>query len=702
MAALVVALFAVLLLSPLPADVKRLVSGIGLVGAGLAAGGELRLPIPPDDRAAPAGLVLFGVAALLATLSNLLLLIFGYAADRAVSPSDIALLALLLVGIAGIVIFPLARRRGTDLARMVLDGIVIGGSVLFIASVTLFPQILQTSSGDRAEPARAGHRRGHRDHGDPAVPARRAADRPVLGLAAAGFACNAVSDFAYAVLVSQTGTFTFGSIVDLGWIAGYTLIALAVRTPGSAASPHGERPVESSPVLGTAADVRPVLVAGRAQPGQPASRHAERPRRRCSGCIVLLAVLARQILLVVDNERLRKVLEQQVIERSRSLRQVAQQSDLLVNSVGDGIYGVDQAGLITFVNPAAARVLGLCAARPDRPRTPTPMFHADAPDGSHYPADSCYITEAIRDRVVTNAEEDSYLRADGLPIPVEVTATPLIVDGEAIGAVVVFRDVTQRREVDRLKSEFVSMVSHELRTPLTAIRGSLGLIAGGALGSLTPAASRMVDIALLSSERLTRLINEILDIERIESGVLPLDLAAHPRAGPDRRRGRPGADDRRGGRGAGGGRARPTARSTPTPTASSRPCSTCSATPSSSPNRARSVRVRTRAGAARSSSSASPTRAGASPRTSWTASSPGSSRSTPPTPGRRAGPGWAWPSAAASSRSSAAGSGPRTIPTGGASFRFTLPVPADQEAFEPVTTQVDVDRGRPARLEPTR
>ena len=171
-----------------------------------------------------------------------------------------------------------------------------------------------------------------------------------------------------------------------------------------------------------------------------------------------------------------------MIERSRSLRQVAQQSDLLVNSVGDGIYGVDQAGLITFVNPAAARALGYRAARADRPRTPTPTFHANAPRRHALPGRQCYVTEAIRDQVITNAEEDSYLRADGLPIPVEVTATPLIEDGEAIGAVVVFRDVTQRREVDRMKSEFVSMVSHELRTPLTAIRGSLGLIAGGALG----------------------------------------------------------------------------------------------------------------------------------------------------------------------------------------------------------------------------
>ena len=69
-----------------------------------------------------------------------------------------------------------------------------------------------------------------------------------------------------------------------------------------------------------------------------------------------------------------------------------------------------------------------------------------------------------------------------------------------------------------MKSEFVSMVSHELRTPLTAIRGSLGLLAGGALGELSPSASRMVDIALVSIDRLGRLINEILDIERIESG----------------------------------------------------------------------------------------------------------------------------------------------------------------------------------------
>ena len=106
-------------------------------------------------------------------------------------------------------------------------------------------------------------------------------------------------------------------------------------------------------------------------------------------------------------------------------------------------------------------------------------------------------------------------------------ADPLGDSTSVRGVVVVFRDVTRRREVDRMKNEFVSLVSHELKTPLTAIRGSLGLLAGGALGELAPPATRMVEIALESSERLTRLINEILDMERIESGSMPMQIGSH-------------------------------------------------------------------------------------------------------------------------------------------------------------------------------
>ncbi len=80
------------------------------------------------------------------------------------------------------------------------------------------------------------------------------------------------------------------------------------------------------------------------------------------------------------------------------------------------------------------------------------------------------------------------------------------------------QDITQRKQVDRLKNEFISTVSHELRTPLTSIRGSLGLIAGGVAGPVSERVKSMIDIAYKNSERLVRLINDILDIEKIESG----------------------------------------------------------------------------------------------------------------------------------------------------------------------------------------
>ncbi|MGI3782688.1 MAG: ATP-binding protein, partial [Janthinobacterium lividum] len=237
--------------------------------------------------------------------------------------------------------------------------------------------------------------------------------------------------------------------------------------------------------------------------------------------LVVLAVLARQSLLGVDNDRLRRQLEERVAERTRSLRQITARTDLMVESVGEGIYGVDPDGLITFVNPAAAQALGYAAddlTGCDAHAT----FHARGPDGNLLPKEQCYITEAVRDGLVATSEDDSYVRRDGRLLPVEVTTTPLLEDDTVVGAVVIFRDVTQRREVERLKSEFVSMVSHELRTPLTAIQGSLGLISGGALGPLPTGAARMLEIASISAHRLNRLVDDILDIERIESGVLVL------------------------------------------------------------------------------------------------------------------------------------------------------------------------------------
>jgi PAS domain S-box-containing protein len=95
-------------------------------------------------------------------------------------------------------------------------------------------------------------------------------------------------------------------------------------------------------------------------------------------------------------------------------------------------------------------------------------------------------------------------------------------EGKALRMIGAIMDVSERKAVERLKNEFVSTVSHELRTPLTSIRGALGLLASGRLGMLPEKGQRMLEIAANNTDRLVRLINDILDIERIESGKVML------------------------------------------------------------------------------------------------------------------------------------------------------------------------------------
>jgi signal transduction histidine kinase/DNA-binding response OmpR family regulator len=111
------------------------------------------------------------------------------------------------------------------------------------------------------------------------------------------------------------------------------------------------------------------------------------------------------------------------------------------------------------------------------------------------------------------------LRPDGTSFPAEISIGHYADHGRN-ASVCVLRDVTERRRLEQLKSEFVSTVSHELRTPLTSIRASLGLIAGGVAGEVSPEVRELLDIAYNNSERLVLLVNDILDMEKIESGRL--------------------------------------------------------------------------------------------------------------------------------------------------------------------------------------
>ena len=106
---------------------------------------------------------------------------------------------------------------------------------------------------------------------------------------------------------------------------------------------------------------------------------------------------------------------------------------------------------------------------------------------------------------------------DGSQVPITVTLSPALTD-EGTWVLCLLTDLRPQLQADKAKRDFISTVSHELRTPLTSIRGSLGLLAAGAFGALSAEAQSLVTIASSNGDRLLRLINDLLDIDRIEAG----------------------------------------------------------------------------------------------------------------------------------------------------------------------------------------
>ena len=205
-------------------------------------------------------------------------------------------------------------------------------------------------------------------------------------------------------------------------------------------------------------------------------------------------------------------------ERGRA-DELYRQQEILLDSVADGICGLDHQGLVSFANPAAARLLGAAAAS----LTGKPihdLLHGAAP-ANRKCGEDCPLLRATS-RHAAAASEDNIFRADGSCFPAEYALTPILDQGRFSGSVLSFRDISQRNALDRLKDEFISTVSHELRTPLTSIRGALGLLSSGILGEVNDKAASLLRIALTNSDRLVRLINDILDLERIQSGREPL------------------------------------------------------------------------------------------------------------------------------------------------------------------------------------
>jgi PAS domain S-box-containing protein len=210
-----------------------------------------------------------------------------------------------------------------------------------------------------------------------------------------------------------------------------------------------------------------------------------------------------------------------VTERKRAqdaLKKAEETFRTLLQESSDIVVIVSPTGDIQYISPAVERILGLNA----RTLVGENVFAYLHPDDLAQALES--LTNTSKTPGYAVPLELRLRRTDGTYVPMELLANNLLGDANIQGVVINARDVTGRHEMERLKREFISTVSHELRTPLTSIHGALGLMASGKLGALPEKPQRMLDIAVKNTDRLVRLVNEILDIDRMESGSLKMEM----------------------------------------------------------------------------------------------------------------------------------------------------------------------------------
>lgn len=192
------------------------------------------------------------------------------------------------------------------------------------------------------------------------------------------------------------------------------------------------------------------------------------------------------------------------------------QAEAIFNSIGEAIIATDQYGKITRLNPVAVELLG---------------YTEEELLGEWFPRKVIAVTEhnvplSLIDRPITRAfltgrpvaEKMIYRTKQGGTLPVSVNVSPIIMDGKPHGAIEVFRDISLEEEVDRMKSEFISLASHQLRTPLSSIKTYSHMLLDGYMGDLTPAQKKSLRTIISASNRMNELISTLLNITRIESG----------------------------------------------------------------------------------------------------------------------------------------------------------------------------------------
>ncbi len=230
----------------------------------------------------------------------------------------------------------------------------------------------------------------------------------------------------------------------------------------------------------------------------------------------------------------RQHLEELVQQRSAALVETEAKASHILQSSADGLYGIDAEGIITFINPAACKMLGYTVDKAIG-QSAHALFHHSRPDGTPNPIEQCLGHEALLSGHEIRVDNQVYWHADGRAIPVMYAVHPTRQNGESSGAVVSFVDFSEQRaaaeareraliaaeHLARVKSEFLSNMSHEIRTPLNGVLGFAHI--GWRNFKDSEKALNAFEKIIASGNQLLGVVNDVLDFSKIEAGKLRIE-----------------------------------------------------------------------------------------------------------------------------------------------------------------------------------
>lgn len=219
---------------------------------------------------------------------------------------------------------------------------------------------------------------------------------------------------------------------------------------------------------------------------------------------------------MANSLRNEKTKEKELAASYKELDKEKAQDDALLTSIGDAVIAINNDQKIILFNEAASKMVGIDSKTATG--VPYHQILRFEDEATHAQA-SDFIQPALKGEEESKSRRIMLRRMNGDTMPILHTTSPILNNTkEIIGVVVILKDITKERELEKLKDEFVSLASHELRTPMTAIKGLISMIMEGDYGNMNEGLKDPLSDVAQSTDRLIQLVNDMLDVSRIEAG----------------------------------------------------------------------------------------------------------------------------------------------------------------------------------------